>query len=187
MGKEEGSLVNQSYWRYPEHLAPNIYIYTNNMWDNVFFKCCLETIRLCLKWRKRDYITSDKCHLHILPIGCILKVNRWNIFDTLLNPLSGQLSSKFYFCTVWSGSELCLNEDQAHESDQKSLFWRSFQSGDRFAPARPHFVTWPLRDQWHPSEGQMAGVRVRRADGDNSLVPHRNWVCILQLSWFGRS
>lgn len=102
----------------------------------------------------------------------ILKVSRWNnIFDTLLNPLSGQPSSEFYFCTLWSGSELCLNEDRAHESDQKSLFWRSFQSGDRFAPARPHFVTWPLRDQWHPSEGQMAGVRVCRADGDNSLVP----------------
>lgn len=76
VGKEEGSLVNQSYLRYPEHLAPNTYVYTNNMWVNVFLKCCLETIRLCLKWRKRDYMTSDKYHLHILPIGCILKVNR---------------------------------------------------------------------------------------------------------------
>ena len=84
VGEEEGSLVNQSYLRYP---GPQYICIHTNKWEIkfFFFKWCLENTRLCLK-RKRQYITSDKCHLHTLPTGFTLRVIVWNsIFEILLD------------------------------------------------------------------------------------------------------
>lgn len=144
------------------------------MRDKVFsFKWCLENIRrLCLKWRKRKYITSDKYHLYILLVGFIFKVTRWNIiFETLLNPQSGQLSCKFYSCTMCPASVLCPNEAQLTDSESERPIRRSSRRGKTSVVAHPHFVTWALRTNSAHKDSRQARVRGQCPEGDNSLVP----------------
>ena len=120
-------------------------------------------------------MTSDKCHLYILLVGFRLKVTIWNIiFETLLNPPSGRLSSNFYSCAMVSCKRVVAKCRQLSESDSS---WGSSQRGDRFALAHPHSVTGALGTKSMQHKGQKAGQSPGPSRWQRQLTgPHGNWL-----------